>query len=129
VVLAASLGACERPVSVHVGPRVPRVKVLAETEGVGLAARDGSTVTAHYVMTTPEGAEILSTRRTRRPERWIVGEGSVIEGMDDAVRGMRAGGTRRVEIPPELHWGRAGHGGKVPPNTPLIVEIEVVLVQ
>jgi len=120
---------CDRAVSVKVGPRAPKIKVLSETEGVGVAVSTGRTVTAHYVATTPDGDVILSTRDAGEPMRWIVGEGGVIAGMDDAVMGMRAGGRRRVEIPPELHWGRAGYGGKVPPNSPLIFEIEVMLVK
>jgi FKBP-type peptidyl-prolyl cis-trans isomerase len=50
----------------------------------------------------------------------------VIEGWDEAVRGMKVGGIRDVVIPPHLAYGSGGLGKKVPPNTHLLTEIELL---
>ena len=130
VALAAlALAACDNTPVVHVGPRTPKIKVLMDEPGVGLSAQPGRTVVAQYVGWLPNGDEFLNTRNLGGPEAWVVGEGSVIAGMDDAVLGMKAGGVRRVEIPPELHWGRGGYGGVIPKDATLVFEIEVVQVR
>ena len=48
--------------------------------------------------------------------------------MDAAVRGMRAGGVRRVTLPPHAHYGRQGYAGVVPEESTMIFEIEMVRV-
>lgn len=113
----------------RVGPRAPEVKILADEPGAGVAVREGKTVTAHYIGRLPDGSAFLDTRAKGGPESWEVGAGTVIAGMDEAVLGMRAGGRRTVEVPPELHWGRAGHGGVVPEHAVLVFEIELITVR
>ena len=55
---------------------------------------------------------------------------SVIQGVNDAVIGMRLGGTRTIDCPPRLHWGRIGSGdGKIPPNTNLIIRIKLLALE
>lgn len=120
---------CDGGAGVNVGPRSPKIKVLADTPGAGVAAREGKTVTAHYIGRLPDGAAFLDTRANGGPESWQIGAGTVIAGMDEAVLGMRAGGRRTVEIPPELHWGRAGHGGVIPEHAALTFEIELITVR
>ncbi|MCS7012211.1 MAG: FKBP-type peptidyl-prolyl cis-trans isomerase [Chloroherpetonaceae bacterium] len=41
---------------------------------------------------------------------------------------MRVGGKRRLEIPPHLGYGNA-QVGEIPPNSPLIFEIELLSVE
>ena len=127
--LALSGVGCEGGAGVNVGPRSPKVKILTDEPGAGVAAREGKTVTAHYIGRLPDGSEFLDTRAKGGPESWQVGAGTVIAGMDEAVLGMRPGGRRTVEIPPEMHWGRAGHGGVVPEHAVLVFEIELITVR
>lgn len=45
--------------------------------------------------------------------------GSVIEGWQKGVIGMKVGGVRQLTIPADLAYGEAGGGEDIPANTPL----------
>jgi hypothetical protein len=55
-----------------------------------------------------------------------VGRGEVIAGLDEAVAGMRAGGVRKLRIPPHLGYGTSGAPPKVPPHATLLFDVAVV---
>lgn len=59
---------------------------------------------------------------------FVVGAGQVIRGWDQGVPGMRAGGQRRLIIPPELAYGSTGAGSAVPPNATLVFDIGLLSV-
>mgnify|MGYP005846181463 CR=1 FL=1 len=54
-----------------------------------------------------------------------VGAGQVIPGWDLAIIGMKKGEKRVIAIPPELAYGTQGYGKIIPPNTFIVLEIEV----
>lgn len=118
---ALLIGACDTPVVDVSGKRVP---VISETAGTGREARPRSVVTIHYRATMEDGTEVLNDR----DYVFEVGAGAVISGIDEAVEGMRVGGTRVVRCLPHKHWGRKGYGN-IPPNTTLVFHIELVSVQ
>lgn len=127
--LAIVAGACEPEQSGLSGPRRPSVEITQVETGAGVAAEQGSLVEAHYVGRLPDGSVFIDTRKQGEPHRWIVGEGAIIAGMDEAVMGMRPGGVRMARVPPELHWGRAGYADVVPENATLTFRIEMLSVQ
>ncbi|KAI3906122.1 hypothetical protein MKW92_014799 [Papaver armeniacum] len=53
------------------------------------------------------------------------GSGSVIEGLNMGINGMRVGDKRRLTIPPSMGYGSKGCQG-VPPNAWLVYEVHVV---
>ena len=53
---------------------------------------------------TPK-ASIFRTRRVYTPLKFKVGEGSVIQGFEDAVIGMKTGEEKEVSIPPDKGYG------------------------
>jgi FKBP-type peptidyl-prolyl cis-trans isomerase len=59
----------------------------------------------------------------------MVGQGSVIEGWEIGLIGMRAGGTRRLIIPPEEGYGEKGAGGVIPPDATLYFEIDLLKIK
>jgi FKBP-type peptidyl-prolyl cis-trans isomerase len=65
-------------------------------KGTGAEAKAGSTVTVDYVATA-SGKEFESQKNVR----FKIGGGDIdIPGFDDAIVGMKVGGTRKITIPP-----------------------------
>ncbi|KAK3602380.1 hypothetical protein CHS0354_011215 [Potamilus streckersoni] len=61
--------------------------------------------------------------------RFKIGQGKVIKGWDQGMLGMKKGSKRLLVLPPNLGYGAQGTGSKVPPNSTLIFEVEVVRVK
>src|SRR5713101_179845 len=85
-------------------------------EGSGKEALPGRTVTVHYtgwlydpVKPDKKGREFDSSVG-KTPFSFVLGQGQVIPGWDKGVEGMKAGGLRRLVIPPSLAYGKAGAG-------------------
>ena len=55
-----------------------------------------------------------------------LGAGQVIKGWDLGVPCMLEGETRELVVASDLAYGSAGRGAAIPPNTPLIFEIELL---
>ncbi|CAI5526153.1 unnamed protein product [Closterium sp. Naga37s-1] len=79
-------------------------------EGQGEAATAGDAVTVHYVCRRSNGYFLASTidpvGGDADPIDLLLGQGQVIQGLEEAVQGMRAGGKRRVLVPPSLGYVR-----------------------
>ncbi len=102
------------------------ITIISETIGHGRPAKAGDVVCIDYRLVFPNGSELLN----EKDFSFILGGGSVIAGIDEAVTGMRKGGSRVVDCPPHKHWGSAGYGnGKVPPNTRLTIHVRLVSVE
>lgn len=61
------------------------------------------------------------------PLRFVTGDGTVIEGFDEGVRGMRANGVRQIIVPPDLGYGSRATAG-IPPNSILIFTVTLTRV-
>lgn len=74
-----------------------------------------------------KGAQFDSNVGTRVPFSLLVGTGKVIKGWDEGLLGMKEKGKRLLVIPPEKAYGaREVAGGKIPANSTLVFEVEVV---
>ena len=60
--------------------------------------------------------------------QFTLGNGGVIRGWDLGMVGMRVGGRRRLNIPPELAYGSSGRSS-IPPNASLVFDVELLNVQ
>jgi FKBP-type peptidyl-prolyl cis-trans isomerase len=66
-----------------------------------------------------------SSRDRGRPFTFTLGR-RVIKGWSKGIPGMKVGGVRELVIPPQLAYGdRGAPGGKIPPNSTLVFEIEL----
>jgi FKBP-type peptidyl-prolyl cis-trans isomerase FkpA len=93
--------------------------------GDGAEAAAGQNVTVHYTGWLTDGRLFDSSRDRGSPFRFRLGGGQVIRGWDQGVAGMRVGGRRRLEIPPELGYGSRGVG-PIPGGATLIFAVELL---
>ena len=98
-------------------------------EGDGAEANAGQRIRVHYTGKLEDGSVFDSSRDRGQPFSFILGRGQVIPGWDIGVRGMKEGGKRKLTIPPELAYGSQGRPPKIPPNSTLIFDVELVEVQ
>ena len=70
--------------------------------GEGTTPEDGQEVTFEYVAYNENGGTIDSTFRKGVPASTRLGINGMIPGFEEAIKGMKAGGYRRVVVPPEL---------------------------
>ena len=76
-----------------------------------------------------KGEKFDSSEGRPTPFGFIVGAGRVIKGWDEGIVGMREGGKRELVIPADKGYGAQGApGGKIPPNSALVFDVEVVKV-
>lgn len=109
-------------------PSTSELKIEDVKVGEGADAQEGKTVLVHYVGTLANGEKFDSSRDRDEPFDFTLGGGEVIQGWDEGVAGMKVGGVRKLTIPPELGYGSADLG-KIPPNSTLIFEIELLEVK
>jgi len=67
-------------------------------------ANSGAKVKVHYTCKLDDGAVVASSK-TQDPIEFIVGQGQILPGIDEAVNGMAAGETKTVRVPPEKAFG------------------------
>ena len=92
--------------------------------GKGDQALLGNTVQVEYTGYLTDGTKFDSSADQGKPLEFTLGQGEVIEGFDDGVFGMKAGGKRQLVIPPEAAYGEAG-SGKIPPNATLVFVVKL----
>ncbi len=97
--------------------------------GSGKTAAPGRRVSVHYEGFLEDGTKFDSSVDRGRPFEIELGKNRVIKGWEEGLPGMRVGGRRRLTIPAALGYGARGAGGKIPPNSTLIFEIELLEVQ
>lgn len=63
-----------------------------------------------------------------QPFAFTLGEHQVIIGWEQALAGMKVGGTRLVIVPPAVGYGASGQGS-IPGNAVLVFQVELAAVQ
>jgi FKBP-type peptidyl-prolyl cis-trans isomerase len=96
--------------------------------GAGAEAVAGKKVSVHYTGTLTSGQKFDSSLDRGKPFQFTLGAGQVIKGWDQGVAGMKVGGKRKLQIPPEMAYGARGFPPVIPPNSTLIFEIELLAV-
>ncbi len=91
----------------------------------GQIAMSGNKVQVHYVGTLMDGTKFDSSRDRGSPFKFTIGKGEVIKGWDEGIKGMRVGDIRTLTIPPHLGYGERKMG-KIPANSTLIFEVELI---
>lgn len=122
--------------------------------GEGKAAKRGALISAHYTGRLADGTVFDSSHDRGQPFECVIGTGRVIKGWDLGVLGgavgehfaskfaidemvmavvqdvlpMQVGGIRQLIVPSALAYGDRAVG-KIPPNSDLMFEIELLEVK
>jgi peptidylprolyl isomerase len=96
-------------------------------EGEGPSAKDGDDVTVQYVGALYDTGEEFDASWDRgEPFQLTLGGGTVIEGWDQGLVGMKAGGRRELIIPPDLGYGPQGSPPNIPGNATLVFIVDMI---
>lgn len=95
-------------------------------QGTGEMPKTEDVVTVDYVGTLMDGTVFESTYETKEPARFVLM--TVIPGLDEGIRLMKAGSRYRFTIPANLAYGKDG-AGQIPPEMPLVFELQLVKVE
>ncbi len=107
-----------------------RISELIVTDvrfGTGDEVKVGDTVVVNYVGTLQNGQEFDNSYKRGQPFSFKVGAGNVIQGWEEGIIGMKAGGQRVLVIPSNKAYGNRGFG-PIPGNATLVFSIELVAI-
>ncbi len=86
----------------------------------------GSSVTVHYEGRFLDGKVFDSSYLRDDTFEFTLGAGQVIRGWDLVIPQMVLGEITEFYIPSQLAYGASGSGSTIPPNTPLVFQIELL---
>jgi FKBP-type peptidyl-prolyl cis-trans isomerase FkpA len=138
VLSLAALAACSAPSStvpastpvLGAGPAAKTTTasgIVIETlqAGSGASPKASDTVKVHYRGTLTDGSEFDSSYKRGQPASFPLN--GVIPCWTEAVQTMKVGGKARITCPSALAYGpRGAGGGKIPPNSTLVFEVELI---
>jgi peptidylprolyl isomerase len=104
-------------------PDTDGLKSWDTVDGKGDAAKAGATVTIHYTGWTLDGKVFDSSVQSGEKAEFPLG--SLIEGWQKGIPGMKPGGIRYLYIPWKLAYGEAGSPPTIPAKADLIFRIEL----
>ena len=104
---------------------VTELKVTTITEGSGVVAATGDTVEVHYIgYTSVDGVVFDNSYDRGAPYPVVLGTGSVIQGWDEGLVGLQAGGRYQIDIPVDMAYGAdAAAQGRPAGDLSFIVDI------
>lgn len=102
------------------------LKYVDLVEGTGASPQKGQTVTVNYTGTLENGTKFDSSYDHGQPFQFPIGRGRVIRGWDEGLMTMKVGGKRKLIVPSQLGYGPAGNPPKIPGNSTLIFEVELL---
>ena len=102
------------------------IRYIVVREGQGDMPKPGDKVAVLYALRLLNGKLLDQTDDPKNPFVFRVRRDMVIEGWDQVLQLMKVGEKRMVIIPPELAYGTRGQPPKVPRNSTLIFEIDLL---
>ena len=98
--------------------------------GTGTEASGGKQLTVNYVLYLydPAGPNGRGTLVDSGQFPFRQGTNAAIPGFEQGAQGMRVGGQRRVTVPPSLGYGAAGFPPRIPGNSWLVFDMQLVSV-
>ncbi len=101
-----------------------KIRYIDRRVGNGLTPLLGGRVTIHYRGILANGFEFETSLANEEAPVYAVDE--LIQGLREALLTMKEGGMRTVIVPPEMAFGRSGIPNRIPPDSTLIYDIELL---
>jgi FKBP-type peptidyl-prolyl cis-trans isomerase len=95
------------------------------TEGDAQTPNKTDRVEVHYTGWLLDGSKFDSSVDRGKPFTFSL-TGGVIKGWLEGVATMKVGGKRKLIIPPELGYGKRGSGARIPPDSVLVFDVELL---
>ncbi|OWF56838.1 peptidyl-prolyl cis-trans isomerase FKBP2-like [Mizuhopecten yessoensis] len=102
------------------------VKKRVDPDKCKIKSKKGDTLSMHYTGTLSDGTEFDSSIPRGSPFTFTLGANQVIKGWDQGLMGMCEGEMRKLVIPANLGYGERGAPPKIPPNSELVFEVELL---
>jgi FKBP-type peptidyl-prolyl cis-trans isomerase FkpA len=93
-------------------------------DGTGPSPAVTDTVKVHYRGTLADGTEFDSSHGRGQPAEFPLNR--VIKCWTEGVAKMKVGGKARLTCPPEIAYGNRAVGGKIPANSTLFFDVELL---
>ncbi len=97
------------------------------TVGTGASPQATDRVKVHYHGTFPDGAVFDSS--VQRGEPAVFPLNRVIPCWTEGVQLMKVGGKAQLVCPPDIAYGARGAPGRIPPNSTLHFEVELLAIE
>jgi peptidylprolyl isomerase len=104
------------------------LQYLEESAGSGETPKSGEIIAIHYIASLPDGTELANTYTQNQPLSTIWGGKRLLPGWEEGVGMMKPGGKAKFVLPANLAFGEQG-SGSVPPNSQIIMEVELLSVE
>jgi len=101
------------------------LKYIIVQEGTGEKADSGDIVTVHYTGWLRDGTKFDSSVEKDQPFTFRLGVFPVIKGWKEGISLLKEGSQARFIVPPDLGYGNVPNG-KIPPNSTLIFDVELI---
>jgi len=109
--------------------KVEKLQIIDLEEGDGAEVKKGGTVTAHYTGALAKDGTIFQSSHDGPNQPFTAPLTGVIQGWQEGIPGMKAGGKRRLIIPAKLAYGEQSPSPNIPPNSALVFDIELISVE
>ncbi len=104
------------------------LQYLEMVAGSGKAPIKGDIVTMNLIGSLPDGTEFTNTANEEGPIKAIIGRDQLLPGWEEGMALMKPGGKAKMVLTPEQAFGEQGYG-IIPPNTPIILDVELLSVE
>lgn len=104
------------------------LQYLEESAGSGETPKSGEIITIHYIASLTDGTELANTYTNNKPISTVLGANRLLPGWEEGVGMMKPGGKAKLVLPADLAFGEQGYGS-VPPNSQLVMEVELLSVE
>ncbi len=104
------------------------LQYLEIAAGDGAAPKAGEIVTIQYIASLPNGTELANTYTEGQPFSTVWGRAHLLPGWEEGIGLMKVNGKAKIVLPPELAFGAEG-AGKIPPNSQILIVMELLSVE